>query len=309
MILFQARNVYKANLHCHSTISDGKHTPEELKQMYMEKGYHILAYTDHTQFVQHNDLTDDRFLAINAVEIDRGQTEGECKNPRARKTWHINFYALTHDNDKAPPAPDFGYYDFDALNNYIAKRREEGFIACYNHPYWSLQTYEDYSQIKHCFAMEIYNHNCEVEDGGRGYHAQAYDDMLRLGQKIYCLSTDDNHNWAEPDAYAYDAFGGWVNINSHDLTYESVMKALVQGDFYASQGPEIKTIFLNDHELSVQCSGASLIRVYTDGRKCYDAAGSDLTEATFTLTGKEQYIRIMVRDKNHKDANSNAYWL
>ena len=28
---------YKANLHCHSTFSDGKKTPAELKQMYMDE--------------------------------------------------------------------------------------------------------------------------------------------------------------------------------------------------------------------------------------------------------------------------------
>lgn len=37
---------YKANLHCHSIVSDGKRTPEEIKQIYMEKGYAIVAYTD-----------------------------------------------------------------------------------------------------------------------------------------------------------------------------------------------------------------------------------------------------------------------
>ena len=34
---------YKANLHSHSTVSDGHWTPEEMKQRYMEKGYSIIA--------------------------------------------------------------------------------------------------------------------------------------------------------------------------------------------------------------------------------------------------------------------------
>ena len=38
---------YKANLHCHSTLSDGKKTPEELREMYKSHGYSILAITDH----------------------------------------------------------------------------------------------------------------------------------------------------------------------------------------------------------------------------------------------------------------------
>jgi len=40
-LLPESGNFYKANLHCHSTFSDGKHTPEEIKKAYMDKGYSI----------------------------------------------------------------------------------------------------------------------------------------------------------------------------------------------------------------------------------------------------------------------------
>ena len=38
---------YKANLHSHSTLSDGCLTPEEMAAAYREQGYSILAITDH----------------------------------------------------------------------------------------------------------------------------------------------------------------------------------------------------------------------------------------------------------------------
>ena len=34
---------YKANLHCHTTLSDGKLTPEQVKEEYMKRGYSIVA--------------------------------------------------------------------------------------------------------------------------------------------------------------------------------------------------------------------------------------------------------------------------
>ena len=34
-----AKKQYKANLHCHSVLSDGHCTPEELKAMYKAHGY------------------------------------------------------------------------------------------------------------------------------------------------------------------------------------------------------------------------------------------------------------------------------
>ena len=41
---------YKANLHCHTVFSDGKMTPEEVKKNYQEKGYQVLAITDHDHY-------------------------------------------------------------------------------------------------------------------------------------------------------------------------------------------------------------------------------------------------------------------
>ena len=43
----QDKKQYRANLHAHSTLSDGKLSPEELKRAYRAQGYSILAITDH----------------------------------------------------------------------------------------------------------------------------------------------------------------------------------------------------------------------------------------------------------------------
>ena len=64
-LLPQEGKYYKANLHCHSVLSDGKKTAEELKEVYKAHGYSVLAVTDHEYMVPHNDLTDDDFLMIN----------------------------------------------------------------------------------------------------------------------------------------------------------------------------------------------------------------------------------------------------
>ena len=61
---------YKANLHCHTTISDGRMTPEEVKNAYKEQGYSIVAYTDHDVFIPHPELCEDGFLALNGFEVE-----------------------------------------------------------------------------------------------------------------------------------------------------------------------------------------------------------------------------------------------
>lgn len=56
-LLPETGNFYKANLHCHTVISDGKLTPEEVKKAYMEQGYSVVAYTDHRNYQWHKELT------------------------------------------------------------------------------------------------------------------------------------------------------------------------------------------------------------------------------------------------------------
>ena len=67
---------YKANLHMHTTVSDGKISPEQTKKDYMEQGYSVVAFTDHEVIVAHEDLTDENFVAITSVEFSVGKGDG-----------------------------------------------------------------------------------------------------------------------------------------------------------------------------------------------------------------------------------------
>ena len=60
---------YKANLHSHSTVSDGTLTPAQMKELYRSRGYSVLACTDHELMVPHHDLTDDGFVMLTGFEL------------------------------------------------------------------------------------------------------------------------------------------------------------------------------------------------------------------------------------------------
>ena len=61
---------YKANLHCHTTCSDGRLTPQQVKDHYKAHGYSVIAFTDHNVLVDHSDLNDPDFLALTGIEVD-----------------------------------------------------------------------------------------------------------------------------------------------------------------------------------------------------------------------------------------------
>jgi len=301
-ILFKSDKTYRANLHCHTTISDGAHTPEEIKALYKAQGYSIVAYTDHSRMVAHHDLTDEDFLAIASVEMDINKPNS------GGRTYHFNLYATKADMSTQPPTPQdmsIKYDDIDAINAYLAARVAEGYLVSYNHPTWSMQTYAEYAPLRHLWAMEIFNNGCETE-GCYGYAPHVYDEMLRTGERPFCLATDDNHNRFAKNLPQNDSFGGWVEVNSPDLAYESVMTALAQGNFYSTRGPKLHEISLNGDILTVKCSPAALIQVNTNTRGAYVQYGENLTQAQFKLE-KHEYIRVTVRDSEGREAYSNAY--
>ena len=100
-LLPETGKFYKANLHCHTTMSDGMKTPEEIKELYMKKGYSVVAYTDHDVFILHNDLTDDNFLAMNGFEVEVMDWYG--RHPLMDcKVCHLCFVALDKNIEMHP---------------------------------------------------------------------------------------------------------------------------------------------------------------------------------------------------------------
>ena len=79
-LLPEVGSFYKANLHCHSTLSDGRMTPQELKEHYKGMGYSVLAITDHDILVPHPELNDEHFLTLNGYEME--------VNEETDKPWH-----------------------------------------------------------------------------------------------------------------------------------------------------------------------------------------------------------------------------
>ena len=319
-------NFYKANLHCHSTVSDGEHTPERLKEMYKGKGYSVIAYTDHHAMVDHSDLTDEGFLALVGVELDSTEnktfSEAKCchmcfiaPEPSANMPcYHRTKYfwnntenyrnAVRYDKSK----PDFEReYTPENISLMMKEGQDNGFFVTYNHPSWSLESYNDYTNYHNMDAMEICNYGCFV-CGYNDYNEKEYDDMLRAGKRIYCISTDDNHNHGNDS----DSFGGFTVIKAEGLEYGKIFKALKAGDFYASQGPEIFELYVEDGKIHVKCSPEKSIIMNTGRRRtawAISEGGVPVTEGHFEFAPEDKYIRITVTDFEGKHANTNAYFV
>lgn len=317
---------YKANLHTHTNISDGSYSPQQIKEVYMKEGYSVVAFTDHDLFALHHDLTDENFLALSGFEVEINEDNSyPCKLDF--RTCHICCIAKSKDAEIQPCwNPKYAYignaknnhhlikydqskpfyernYSADSINEMIAEFKKQGFFVTYNHPTWSLEDYEIYTKYKGIDAFEIYNHGA-YKLGYPAYLPTIYNDILKHSGKVFVVAADDVHSSA-------DKCGGFVMIKAEKLEYETITKALENGDFYASTGPEIKELYVEDGKVFVKCSEAVSVTINTNRRRAkgkFAQNGELVTFAEFSIDEKDEFIRITVIDSNGKFAETRAYF-
>ena len=329
---------YKVNLHCHTVISDGCKTPEQIKADYKARGYGAVAFTDHDIFLTHNDLTDENFVALNGYEMEvnePGKTDFKdvrtchmcfvAKDPSITKTacycscyFFANApkYAELTDFDPEIP-PFYREYTPEKINEMFEIGKNSGFFCTYNHPEWSREGYNEYSQYNGMNAMEICNFSCTTGGEDRDNGAQ-YNELLRLGNRIFCVAADDNHNVHPDDNPMCDSYGGYVKVGAEALNYESIINGLTNGAFYSvasssfEEGPEFKEISVEDNTLTVVTSDVKGIYYISDSRSnqgVQAGASGHINSADFYVRSDEKWFRLVIEDSHGHRAFTNAFFI
>ena len=337
LLISSKNNFYKANLHCHTNLSDGALSPDEVKAEYKGRGYSVVAFTDHDILIPHDELNDDSFLALHGFEMEINENQQYPANKHL-KTCHICMVAIDPNNIIQPlwgeryayignakshiqdvkrntSIPDYErIYSAEGITEIMTRGREAGFFVTYNHPTWSRETYNEYTRYHGMHAFEIMNGSC-IATGFDDYNPRVYDDILSYGERIYCIGADDNHNSPTKhpkNTRKWDSGVAYTVINSPSLDYREITGALLEGKFYASEAPEIYELTYDDGTLNIKTSAADSIKCTFGARGAlceYSEEGVPITEATFIIPDDNVYFRITVTDKHGKHACTNAYFL
>lgn len=327
--LIPRKKQYKANLHSHSTLSDGKLTPEQLKAAYRDKGYSILSITDHERPYDHTAMSEPDFMMLTGYEL---YIRRNFKMDPFAAEVHLNFFAKEPHNLKMI-CYNKGYckyvpeeqqeqldrvgseeprvYSVDCIQNVINTAIENGYLVSYNHPCWSLEEYEDIMAYQNCFSMEMCNYSSYLKN--RYEHNEwLYDAMLRHGKRIYCHGGDDNHNVKPLDSFMSDSFGAFTMIYPEEFTYASVIKALEKGDFYASMGPTIEYLAIDPiaKKAHIEASGGIQIIMHCGSKRqgCIENEGALVSGGSFDIPDEAKYVRFTVMDEKGRTADTRGYF-
>ncbi len=316
---------YKANLHCHTTLSDGTLTPEKVKEEYKRRGYSVVAFTDHEALINHGELCDEGFIAPNgyetAIKEEKVSTHGMLRvhhvnfiKKKPNDTVQFCFYPENFTPGRSrEQIPFLKYRGERCVYEYTpaffahlaSEAHKNGCLVHYNHPVWSLQSAETLAQLDGFDGLEIMNTDCRYHGD---FDAHVYEELLRKGKRCYIVAGDDNHN---PHGDLSDSFGAFTMIAAEHFTYEGVTDALARGDAYVSAGPTIEKLYVEDGKLVVRTSPAAKIIMHTEGRTLHLKQGKDgyIDGAAFSLTEEHlgSYFRVEIIDRGGAHAYTRAY--
>ena len=293
----------KGALHCHTTRSDGKGTPEDVIRLHHENGYHFMALTDHNVVNHINYCKEAPMTILAGIERDLGLPGRAQDKPHCV---HVVGVGVPHDPDAPgqdvhPPHAGRGENGADA-QPMIDDMHRWNMKTIYAHPEWSGTTYQDFGMLKGNIAMEIWNTGCVMENN-LDANAAYWDEALDAGQQLWGVATDDGH--------AMDQHcKGWV-MAAADNEPAAILEALEKGEFYASCGPQIHDFYVEDGVAHIRCSEAAAIQFISlrHPLPCRRDAQGMLTEAECKLPENLKYIRVCIMDQQGRRAWTNPIFL
>ena len=307
---------YKANLHSHSTVSDGKMTPLQMRDWYKAHGYSILSVTDHSKYRIYPELQEGDFLMIAGFEASAMICPDQDNKPLKFKICHMNFWAKDPETSVLIEEPHV--YEVGVLNRYVAAMKKNGWLCSLNHPGWSLQTTEEVNGIKGIDAFEVYNNTSHLLDNNGDGQAH-YALYLNSGNRAYAIATDDNHAGFDEDGQicaADDTCGGYIMISMPELSYPCFVDAFENGRFYASTGAEFRELYIDEEKdmLILECSPVRTVLVkgvHTLRAERLVARDDSITHAEIPLEPirkKEPFFRLEIVTSDRKRAYSQPYY-
>ena len=273
----------KAQLHCHTTNSDGAHAPRGLLERYRAAGYTFVVFTDHERVTVCEDLNDGTFLALPGVETAVG-----------RPFWPLG----PHLGRLGAPGPLRVRGAQAAIDATVAA----GGVVSLHHPAWTGNLWTgtwsvaEMSALRGYHLVEISNHHSANQADVERWTAV----LARRGPAapVGGVAVDDLHRDRDFDT-------GWVMVKTAAVTPEAFLDALRGLAVVASTGPHAEfgardgTIFCGTDAKRIRFLDAR-------GRVRRETPGP---EAAYAPEGDEGFVRVECADAAGRAAWSQAFWI
>ena len=305
----------KGNIHMHTVRSDGKLTPEEAAEKYRKAGYDFIMISDHEIYWNSDRLDREDFLVLAGTEtsilmnqdyrwpLDYGLRGGG--NPRNLHTYmHYNCILDETLEDRSQffrqdePVPQMKDRGIDSWNRQVDFMREKGNLVIVNHPHWSRLEPAMLLASRNITAFEVWNSGDVYKCGGRS-DEEIWDYCLTRGKRLLAVAADDSHE------YTTDFSAGFTMVQCREFSKIEICRAFKEGKFYASCGPVVEDMRIEDGVLKMRFTPARHVKIVgydADGyNKCLEN-GELFESLEWKINPKMRYFRPVIIDDFGREA-------
>lgn len=289
---------FKGNLHTHTTLSDGKKTPQDTKAAYRAAGYDFIALTDHWKYGEGDENDPSGLLVLSGTEYDFG---GEYS---AMGVFHIVGVGMETDPLQTISRASTPQQTIDEILS-------RGGAAILAHPAWSLNSWEMLASLRGYSATEIYNSVSGGTRNCRPYSGDVVDQLALRGFYPRLVADDDTHFWNGEQTLSYIE----VNLRDRPFNRENLMAAILAGDYFATQRPRF-SCRVEGREFIVEFDDAEDIervtfftnRPWENVRNVIRSEGA-FTEARYPINPRSTFVRAEVYGTDGKTGWSQLFKL
>ena len=275
---------YKAALHTHTSSSDGAWWPEVVAQLYRQRGYDVLALTDHERTNDIRGLSGPDFLVINGIELHPLYPGHKCRNH------HIVGLGVPHGYPLSRAAQK-------DVGECMRQIEDLGGIAILAHPPGVNVRPHRYADMPGLAAFELWASHQQATGGGDREREWAAG--LDAGINLPAIATDDAH--AESDVAT-----AWTWLKMKSLSTKSVLSAIRSGACYSSTSPEVKDFRVTSETVEIRCSSCATITLLGPARKKAVRRAAGRGASAFSIPRPDwPFVRAVVTDRAGRKAWTN----
>ena len=273
------KRYYRGNTHTHcyprsSDVKDSTYTAQKIIASYKSKGYDFLVFTDHLNYWNADSLSSPDLTVIGGSEA--GLSAG----------YRGHFTAMNIKTNISGRGKTFQ----QLVDDIVADRG----IPFLNHPRWSVIPVSAVQILNEMRTglnhLEVYNSNT---DSPTKYDTSVWDSVLTSGRIMYGVASDDSHR----EAYQGKA---WICVYASSLEKDTLLQAIRTGDFYASNGIILETVYYSNEGVRVKSKNGTRIRFI--GRRGAILDSLQRGEGFYRIRGDEGYVRVEIANDQNETA-------
>ena len=276
------------------------HTPmqkrdtDEVVSDYLEHGFDAVALTAPWEYKDSCNV--DGIKVLSGCEYSVGELSEEYE------AFHVIGVGMTSDPEVPPAWKDMKKTAKQKISEIIRMIKKRNGIAILCYPAQNANSAETLLDIGEFDGIEIFNSETKYGFSPIGYAGETVDRLGLFGLRPTLVASNGE------TSYEGEEFNCAIMVEATDMDTDHIIRALRQGRFYSTEGPEIHLERVGADKVKITCSPAVKIEFFSDGIRDYSdkiIEGENLIEAEYSIKNGEKYVRAEITDEGGFKAWSN----